>query len=235
MTTHIEQERLKELFSFNILDTEQEKDLEDLVWLASHICETPISLVSLIDERRQWFKAKVGLGVNETPRDQAFCAHAIKGNDLFIVKNALEDQRFKTNPLVTGDPNIRFYAGMPLTTQNGYNLGTLCVIDREPRELTTTQKNALVILAKQVMNYLNLSRSIQLYEEKNNELREFSRKKEKLSLLLIQEIKDPMNRINNLIELFNDGDLDKDKFLLLLNRLKNQVTDSLKTIDELTL
>jgi PAS domain S-box-containing protein len=149
-----EQERLSNLKSVQILDTLPEKDYDALTQLASYICGTPIALVSLLDEKRQWFKSSVGLGAPETPRDISFCQHAIMGHSIFEVKNALDDPRFANNPLVTGNPDIRFYAGVPLEFADGINLGTLCVIDTVPRELNEEQKNALSLLAVQVVNLL---------------------------------------------------------------------------------
>ncbi len=154
--TDNESERLRDLFKYNILDTPEEQDFNDIVCLASQICGTSISLISLIDKDRQWFKVKVGLRVDETHRNLDFCAHTIQSDELMMVKNALQDERFHDNPLVTGEPNIRFYAGMPLVTPAGHKLGTLCVIDKEPRTLSEDQKFALQILSRQVVKQLEL-------------------------------------------------------------------------------
>jgi signal transduction histidine kinase/CheY-like chemotaxis protein/HPt (histidine-containing phosphotransfer) domain-containing protein len=146
--------RLTALKEFQILDTLPEQDFDDITLLASQICETPIAAVSLIDEDRQWFKSRIGLSVSETPRNIAFCDHAIKGDDLFVVSDAAQDFRFSSNPLVTKDPHIRFYAGAPLTTSDGYKIGALCVIDQKPRQLSDAQERALNALARSVMTLI---------------------------------------------------------------------------------
>jgi anti-sigma regulatory factor (Ser/Thr protein kinase) len=151
-----ETERLAALRRYRILDTEPERSFDDLALLASHICGTPMALITLVDERRQWFKARVGVTVAETSRAVSFCTRAISQRDLFIVSDALSDDRFRENPLVVDDPNIRFYAGAPLVTPDGYALGTLCVADRRPRTLAPEQVNALEALRRQVEAQLEL-------------------------------------------------------------------------------
>ncbi len=149
-----ENERLKALKSYHILDTENEKDFDRFTELASLICEVPISLISLIDEKRQWFKSRVGLDVSETPREMAFCQHAIMETHIFEIEDATKDNRFKNNPLVTQDPLIKFYAGQPLIDPQGFALGTLCVIDRTAKVLTEKQKKALQLLAEEVVSLI---------------------------------------------------------------------------------
>lgn len=151
-----EEQRLRILRKYDILDTEPEEAFEAMVRLASYICQTPVAAISLVDEHRQWFKAIVGLEVKQTSRDVAFCAHAILNDGAMVVPDAQLDDRFSDNPLVTCDPNIRFYAGIPLTTSGGYRLGTLCVIDNVPRELSHTQLGAIKTLADNVMAHLDL-------------------------------------------------------------------------------
>jgi len=151
-----ESRRLAALLELELLDTPAEAMFDNITALAAQICETPIALISLVDAERQWFKSRQGLGASETPRELAFCAHAINGEALFEVENALLDPRFRHNPLVTGAPDIRFYAGMPLADGEGHNLGTLCVIDRQPRQLSGQQKDALRLLAQQTISLFEL-------------------------------------------------------------------------------
>jgi CheY-like chemotaxis protein len=149
-----EAKRLQNLRNAHVLDTPAEAVFDDLCRVAAIVCETPIAVVSLVDETRQWFKARIGLGATETPRDQAFCAHAIHGTELMEVPDATRDVRFENNPLVTADPNIRFYAGAPLTAADGTAAGTLCVIDRAPRHLRPPQREALTALSRVVTHLL---------------------------------------------------------------------------------
>lgn len=153
-----EKKRLKVLWQYDVLDTVPEEIFDDLTDLAAHICEAPIALISLIDEDRQWFKSRIGVTISETSRDISFCAHAILRNDLLIVPDATQDERFKNNPFVTSEPKIRFYAGAPLVTPDGHALGTLCVMDKVPRTLRSEQQQALRVLAHHVVAQLELRR-----------------------------------------------------------------------------
>jgi GAF domain-containing protein len=156
-----EVDRLRALRSYKILDTKPEKLFDELTQLAALICGVPISLISLLDTDRQWFKSRFGLDVKETPRAQAFCTHAIMQPEMFVVPDAAKDERFAQNPLVTGDLHIRFYAGAPLATRDGHLLGTLCVIDHQPHTLTDAQTKALEILSRLVVANFELRRDLQ--------------------------------------------------------------------------
>lgn len=205
-----EKERIKALHNLNILDTLEEDAYDQLTLIASQICDVPIALVSLIDSNRQWFKSHNGLDVRETPRDLAFCAHAInKPNEILIVEDATKDERFYNNPLSVGAPNVIFYAGAPLITADGFCLGTLCVIDKKPRKLSLTQTTALKAIADQVLAQLELRRKnliliekIKIVEKLNNDLDTFSYQ-------LSHSIQEPMRDILSLINFLKENDADK--------------------------
>ncbi len=198
-----EQLRLKELESFSILDTLPDQDYDNLTSIAAQICGTPISLVSLIDNKRQWFKSHHGLNVSETPKEYAFCAHAINNDDkLFLVKDAREDERFYDNPLVTDEPYVIFYAGIPLVTDEGLPLGTLCVIDHEPKVLDQSQINALKSLSVQVMNLLRLRKSKMDQESLISKLESKNRELEQFANVAAHDLKSPLHSITSLASLF---------------------------------
>ena len=161
--------RVSALQKYAILDSEPEQAFDDLTLLASYVCKTPIALISLIDEDRQWFKSKVGISATETSRDIAFCSTAIQQPDVLVVPDTLQDERFRTNPLVVSEPNIRFYAGAPLINEDGYALGTLCVVDRTPRNLAPEQEAALKALSRLVLMQLEFRRNLILLKEALND------------------------------------------------------------------
>ncbi len=177
-----EQDRLRNLYSYELLDTLPEKDYDDITNLASFICDTPVSLVTIIDADRQWIKSAHGINMQQTSRDDAFCAHTIlKPGEIMMVPNTRNDDRFVDNPFVSGENQIMFYAGIPLLTEEGYPIGSLCVIDNKPKELNETQQQALKMLANQTMRLIQLhkktkelSRSRQLMLEINRELENFA-------------------------------------------------------------
>src|SRR6201987_3935766 len=155
-----EKARVQALRRYKILDTDPENAFDDLTILASHICQTPVALISLIDTDRQWFKSHVGVDVRETPREISFCAVAIQQPNLFVIPDASKDPRFSSNPFVVSDPKIRFYAGAPFTSSDGHPLGTLCVVDVVPRQLTPSQETALLALSRQVQAQFELRKNL---------------------------------------------------------------------------
>jgi len=187
-----ERERLAALERYEMLDTPAEAEFDDLTSLAAQICGTPIALISLVDTHRQWFKSKVGLDLPETSREVSFCGHAIHGQHLLEVPNTREEFLFYDNPLVTGPPEIRFYAGMPLATPDGQKLGTLCVMDRIPRQLTQAQRDALGRLGRQVMNQMDLRLTNRRLAAAGEELRG----REERSRLLIESAPDATLLVN---------------------------------------
>lgn len=208
-----EAERISALRGYDLLDTLPERAYDDISYIASQICGTPIALVSLVDSDRQWFKAKVGIDAPETPRNVAFCAHAIlQPDELFVVEDASQDDRFVDNPLVSQDPNIRFYAGAPLVTSEGLGLGTLCVIDRRPRTLDAAQSSALRALARQVMAQLELrqavaalTRTTEDLAESQTALEHSNRDLERFAYVAAHDLKEPLRMIGSFTDLLAES------------------------------
>lgn len=219
-----EQERLSVLFEHNILDTLPEKEFDDITRIASEICNTPISLVSIIDSTRQWFKSRQGLDAPETPRELAFCAHAILTPDeIFEVPNSLEDERFHDNPLATGAPHVVFYAGVPLVTEEGMPLGTLCVIDNKPKTLTEDQRTTLRALGNQVARMLELHRKTQALDRARQELEHINIELDKFAKLTASDLKSPIGTIVDLSKLIAEkyGNAVDDEGLRMLRQIRS--------------
>ena len=201
-----ESERLRALRSYAVLDSITEKEYDQLTSIASEICGSSMSLISLVDEERQWFKSRVGLDVSETHRDFAFCGHAIlHPGQALIVEDARIDPRFQDNPLVKGNPHLVFYAGIPLVNDDGYALGTLCVLDQKPKHLSEGQIRALNALRDQVMALLELRRSKLAIEKSMQLLGEKNRDLEQFAFIAAHDMKSPLNGIASLTELIIDS------------------------------
>ena len=229
-----ENERLNALKSYSILDTLQENEYDDITFIASHICNTPISYISIIDEERQWFKSKIGLQIEETPREIAFCAHTIVSEkDYMLVEDARKDYRFSDNPLVTDEPKIVFYLGIPLITTDKYPIGTLCVVDKTPRTLSENQIRMIQALSRQTIrllearkNNLELDLRKKVLEERNKSLDSFAR-------IAAHDLKSPINNIIQFIELLrNELDIEsKENIKELLNIIETSTYNVTQLID----
>jgi K+-sensing histidine kinase KdpD len=202
-----EKQRLEALYEYKILDTIPEDEYDNITKIAAEICGTPIALVSLVDPNRQWFKSHYGIEVEETPRELAFCAHAINFPDeLFIISDATKDDRFKDNPIVNESPNIVFYAGAPLKTSEGYVLGTLCVIDSKPRvNLTQSQQEILKALAKQVVSNFELRKKNRQLKILNAEMSRMNDQLNHFNYLLSNDLKTPIHGIGNLVNFIKES------------------------------
>jgi len=222
---HNEPGRLQDLFETELLDTPHESEFDDIVKLASDICRMPISLITLVDSNRQWFKAKVGLDTDETSREVSFCGHAILQDQLFEVQDALTDERFFDNPLVTNDPSIRFYAGFPLVTNAGNRLGTLCVIDRIPRKLTDEQIFALGVLSKNVIKIAEL-------RQKNKHLNHLAETHKKMTSILAHDVRSPMVSIKGIIDYKKAGLFDEYEAEEMMDVALEQLSNTLQMVDD---
>ncbi|RYY55979.1 MAG: sensor histidine kinase [Chitinophagaceae bacterium] len=235
-----EEQRLKELYSYQILDTEEEQDFTDIVELASYICNAPMSLITLIDRNRQWFKAKIGIGDSEMDRQIAICAHTIAGNGAFIVPDASKDVRFADFSTVTGDPHVRFYAGVPLVTPNGYNIGSLCVIDSKARKLPKAQEKALVTLASQVVrlmeeraNAIRHKETARLEKLQSSSLEKMMQTQRRILTILGHDARAPLYAINQMLKITGRTTVSTDDLKSNLELMSNQLGATLIMIEDL--
>ncbi len=199
-------DRVKALRDYQILDTPAEEIFENITRLAVQVLQTPIALVSLVDAERQWFKSRVGLEVDQTPREYSFCSHAIQSQTPLLVPDAQLDPRFANNPLVTGDPHIRFYCGVPLRTPQGYGLGSLCVIDRQPRTFSPGEIKTLEMLARQVEMELEIRRQLWMLRDALEGYRQNELPKEVIAAMLVHDLRSPLTSLTLLASFVKTDD-----------------------------
>jgi signal transduction histidine kinase len=227
--------RLAALHDAQVLDTAPEEDFDDIALLASEICGTPMGLVSLVDSDRQWFKAKIGLDVSEMHRDLSFCAYAVGGHELLEVPDAATDARFSDNPLVRGDDNIRFYAGAPVVLDGSHSVGTVCVVDHVPRELTASQRRALRSLARHASVQLELRRYARHAGEIADRLRQLDRMKDSFLATVSHELRTPLSSIRGYLEMLLEDEFDAETSRRFLSVMQRNSDRLLKLIDDLLL
>ena len=228
-----EQRRLAALHGYDVLDTAPESDFDDIAVLAAHLCRTPAAAVSLIAADRQWMKARVGLDTCEMSREHSFCAHAMHGADVMQVPDARQDPRFADNPLVVGEPYVRFYAGAPLVTASGQPLGSLCVVDRKPRLLTPAQCQGLRTLARHVMAQLELRRYARGLDAANQRLRDADRLKDEFIARVTHELRTPLTSINGYLEALDDPDLRPATGADFLERIRRNSDRLMRLVDDM--
>jgi signal transduction histidine kinase len=227
--------RLAALVDAQVLDTPPEEDFDDIALLASEICGTPMGLVSLVDSDRQWFKAKIGLDVSEMHRDLSFCAYAIGGHELLEVPDASVDARFADNPLVSGADTIRFYAGAPVVLDGSHSVGTVCVVDHVPRELTSSQRRALRSLARHASVQLELRRYARHAGEIADRLRQLDRMKDSFLATVSHELRTPLSSIRGYLEMLLEDEFDAETARRFLSVMQRNSDRLLKLIDDLLL
>ena len=229
-----EKERISALYEYNLLDSISEKDYDDITHIAAEICGMPISLISIIDHDRQWFKARVGLEEEETHRDVAFCSHAILNpREMFIINDVVKDERFHDNPLVTGKPSIGFYAGVPLLNDAGYPLGTLCVLDKKPNDLSREQKVTLKALARQVVASFELRKMNLSITAQKAQLEELNKDLNHFAYVVAHDVKSPCSSLAMSVGYLKDkyaAVLDKEG-IEFLDQMDDTARNAIKMVD----
>jgi len=229
-----ESERLQELYRLEILDTPYEQEFNELVQLASQLCQVPVSLITLIDHDRVWFKARVGTDLPEADRSIMFCPYAIAGHDdVFVVTDTTADERFFDNPVVANDPHIRFYAGAPLTTEAGYKLGTLCVIDTMPRDLTAGQRETLRVLSHQAVRLFDLRIKNKQLARQQQRLEELARTQTRIISIVSHDVRNPLGSLRSMLDMLEAGILEPEETAELITVGKRQVDSTTEMLNNL--
>jgi GAF domain-containing protein len=230
-TPEIEYLRLLAMRRYHVLPLEREGQLEDIVMLASHILESPIALVTLMDEDIQWIIARKGADVTQMPRVTSFCTHAIEQSDVMVVENALLDERFAEAPVVANEPNLRFYAGVPITSTDGYNIGTLCVYDVQPRRPTQVQLDCLKALTSQVKNIMDLHLNLTLIREGLSEIETQNRALREISYVQSHEVRGPLSSALGLMNVIRSEGYQADaESLQMMDAALTQIDDRVHAI-----
>lgn len=226
--------RVKELQELSILDTPEETAFNEIVQLAAHICDTPIAIISFVDQDRQWFKAKTGVSATQTPRSISFCGHGIVNeSDFFEVPDAREDERFKDNPLVTDEPHVRFYAGIKLMSKNGNALGMLCVNDTKPGKLNPDQIEVMKVLANHVTDLLDLKITKKLSDEKSEKIKTQNEVLKKMISIIAHDIRGPIGSLKHFFELNELNLMDQETKKVLFNMSVTQIDNTLELLNNL--
>lgn len=227
--------RLAALHDTQVLDTAPEEDFDDIALLASEICQTPMGMVSLVDRDRQWFKAKIGLDLPEAPRELSFCAHTITGADMLEIPDARDDARFADNPYVLADDGLRFYAGAPVVLDGVHSVGTVCVVDHQPRTLTASQRRALRSLARHASVQLELRRHARHAGKIAERLRELDQMKDTFLVSVSHEFRTPLSSIAGYLEILLEGSYEPETERRFLGVMQRNSSRLLRLVDELLL
>lgn len=226
--------RLKELYRYEVLDTSYEDEFNDVVQLAATICKTPIALISLIDANRQWFKARYGLDLKEFPREISFCGHAITTDTaIFEIHDATQDERFLDNPLVVGEPYIRFYTGVPLINRNGFKVGTISVMDTKPGELNAEQVFTLQTLARQVVKLLDQNLLNKQLEQHQEKLQQQMEMQNRILSIIAHDVRNPIGAVKSIIELNSRKILSQHDSVELMNMAGKQIDGTVELLNNL--
>jgi len=232
--SHNEEDRLRELYGLKILDTNSEEEFDDVVELASSICDVPISLISLLEINRQWFKAKKGVSINEMPREQSFCDFTISTEeDFFEIEDTLKDQRFINHPLVKSEPHLRYYAGTPLITSKGYKVGTLCVADIKPNHLSAQQIFTLKVLSQQVSKMIELKLSNSKLENQNHHLRHENEMQQLMLSIIAHDVRNPIGAIKGVMDFITANDVPEVDKQKLTSMFSDQLDTTLDLLNNL--
>ena len=229
-----DKQRLKELHSYGVLDTMYEEEFNDVVRLAARLCQMPIAMISLVDKKRLWFKAKIGINDVELPREISFCAHVVASDlNFFEVQDALQDQRFEDNPWVKEEPNVRYYAAVPLINKNGYKMGTLCVYDHQPNSLDEDQQYTLKILAKQVVKLLEHRLVNRKMEQQQEKLQVQMDLQNRILSIIAHDVRNPIHAVKSIIELSNRKVLAQQQANELMGMAGKQIDGTLELLNNL--